>query len=521
MRKALNNYAEALDMQKQRISVLWKSALIGVAAGAAVLLYRFVLTRMEALSLQCYAFFAAHPALLPILLMGLGAIGYLVGGLVDRHRQISGSGIPQIKGIMLGYFRFPWLGTVWAKFAGGALAILAGLSLGREGPSIQLGASVAEGLGARISATRAERRHLIAAGASAGLAAAFNAPLAGVMFAVEEIYKYLSPIVLLSTIVASVTADFLARIAFGSAPVFSFSAQRSLPMSAYWMVCVLGVVLGGAGALYNTALLKTQKLYKKITSLRFRIMIPFVLAGAVGLLFPVALGGGHQVLEHLQISSGFLLLLLILCVKFAFSMVSFGSGAPGGIFFPLLILGALMGALFGKAAVAWFGLNPELYVNFIILAMAGYFAAIVRAPLTGVVLLLEMTGSFDNLLPLVLIAAIASVTADMLKSAPIYDSLLENMLKDQNGPALPDEGKKITMETVVHMGAYAADRQVRELSLPRECLLIAVRREGRDIIPKGDTLLHTNDALVFLINMHDEAHQREAILTLTQAAGQA
>ncbi|MCE5234911.1 MAG: ClC family H(+)/Cl(-) exchange transporter [Clostridiaceae bacterium] len=518
MKKSINNYASALDMEAQRVSILWKSAAVGIAVGAVVVLYRFVLTEMEALSLRCYAFFLAHPALLPVLFVGLGGVGYLVGVLVDRHRQISGSGIPQIKGVMLGHFRFPWFSTLWSKFIGGALAILAGLSLGREGPSIQLGASIAEGIGKRVCATRAERKHLIAGGASAGLAAAFNAPLAGVIFAVEEIFKYLSPIVLLSTTIASVVADFLSRLVFGSAPIFSFSTQGPLPMSAYWMVCVLGVILGGAGALYNATLLRTQQLYKKIENLRFRVAIPFLLAGVVGLLFPVALGGGHGVLEHLQFSTGFLLLLLILAVKFAFSMLSFGSGAPGGIFFPLLILGALIGALFGKAAVVWFGLDATLYNNLIILAMAGYFAAIVRAPLTGVVLLLEMTGSFENLLPLVLIAVIASATADMLKSAPIYDALLENMLKDQKGAAFPDEGEKITMETVVHFGAYAAGKRVRELPLPQNCLLIAVRREGRDSIPKGDTLVRANDTLIFLISAHKEARQREAILELTESA---
>ncbi len=516
MEKPLNNYTVALDMETQRVSILWKSLVVGIAAGAIVVLYRFVLTKMEALSFACYAFFLAHPALLPVLFVALGGLGYLAGVLVDKHRQISGSGIPQIKGIMLGHFRFPWLNTLWSKFAGGALAILAGLSLGREGPSIQLGASVAEGIGKKVSVTRAERKYLIAGGASAGLAAAFNAPLAGVMFAVEEIFKYLSPIVLLATTIASVAADFLARLAFGAEPIFSFPTQSPLPMSAYWMVCVLGVILGGAGAFYNLILVKTQALYKKIENLRIRVVIPFLLAGIAGLLFPVALGGGHAVLEHLQVSSGFFFLLLILVVKFAFSMISFGSGAPGGIFFPLLILGALIGALFGKAAVAWLGIDAVLLNNFIILAMAGYFAAIVRAPLTGVVLLLEMTGSFENLLPLVLIAVVASATADMLKSAPVYDALLENMLKDQKGSAFPDEGKKITMETVVHFGASAAGRYVRELSLPQDCLLIAVRREGKDIIPKGDTLLRADDTLIFLINTHNEAEQRKVILGLTE-----
>ncbi len=518
MKRPLNNYSALLDLEARRVAALWKGAVVGLAVGIVIVLYRFVLSKMEELALRYYAFFLAHPAMLPLLFIGLGGLGYVVGFLVDKHRQISGSGIPQTKGIMLGHFNFPWFGTLWAKFLGGALAILAGLSVGREGPSIQLGASVAEGIGQKISSTNTERKYIIASGASAGLSAAFNAPLAGVIFAMEEIFKYLSPVVLLFTTVASVVASFVARMAFGSEPLFSFPIKSPLPLSAYWMVCLLGLVLGGAGALYNLTLLKTQKLYKKIESLRFRVMMPFLLAAAVGLLFPVALGGGHGVLEHIHNSEPFLTLLLILVVKFAFSMLSFGSGAPGGIFFPLLILGTLMGALFGQTAIAWFGLDASLFNNLVILAMAGYFAAIVRAPLTGTVLLLEMTGSFDNLFSLVLIALIASTTADMLKSAPIYDALLKNLLNDQEGFEIPDEGKKITMETVVHFGAHAAGKLVSELALPQDCLLIAVRREGKDIIPKGSTMLRANDALVFLISAHTEAKQREAISTLTENA---
>ena len=133
--------------------------------------------------------------------------------------------------------------SLWA----GALGILAGLSLGREGPSIQLGACVAQGLGDKISDTRAERKILIASGAGAGLAAAFNAPLAGTMFVIEEIFKYISPVLLLSSMVGCILADSVARLAFGGAPVFSFPIQSGLPMDKYWMVIALGVVLGGAG----------------------------------------------------------------------------------------------------------------------------------------------------------------------------------------------------------------------------------------------------------------------------------
>ncbi len=509
-----------LNLEGQRVAVIWKSALVGILAGTVTVIYRLLLTKAEAVSFAVYTYVGAHPLLLPALFIALAGLGLLVGALAQRYKAIGGSGIPHVKGVIQGYFKNSWFSTLVAKFAGGALGILAGLSLGREGPSIQLGACIAQGLGHKFGDTRTERKILIASGASAGLSAAFNAPLAGVMFAMEEVFKYISPLILLATMVSSILADLVARVVFGAAPVFTFSVGSALPIHQYWMVCVLGLIIGCAGAFYNTVLLHTQKLYKRFlqSNMLLRMLVPFLLAGILGLTFPYALGGGHAAMEHLSLSTGLWFLVLLLALKFLFSMISFGSGAPGGIFFPLLIIGALIGGIFSKIAVAYWGLDAKLFDNLVILAMAGYFAAIVRAPLTGVVLLLEMTGSFINLLPLALIAIIGSTVADLLKSSPIYDALLQNQIQELGICDEPDEGKKATIEYVVHHGSAAANKLIRELSLPKHCLLIAIRREGKDIIPRGDTQLRAGDYLVFLVNICEEAEDREILSTLTATA---
>jgi NhaP-type Na+/H+ and K+/H+ antiporter len=199
-------------------------------------------------------------------------------------------------------------------------------------------------------------------------------------------------------------------------------------------------------------------------------------------------------------------------------MVSFGSGAPGGIFFPLLILGATIGAITGNAASAWLHIDPALFNNFVIVAMAGYFTAIVRAPITGVVLLLEMTGSFINLLPLLVVSLAAYVTADLLKSKPVYNSLLENLLNSSINTGKKESSGKITAEFIVQYGSQAAGQAVKNLHLPENCLLIAVRREGKDIIPSGETVIQEDDYLIFLLHLDDEAEYREMLTHLTAAS---
>lgn len=506
-----NHYREAISLSSRKLSLVGKGALVGAGAGAVASFYRLALAWAEGKSEAMYGFFRARPGMIPLLFLILAASGYLVGLLTKKFPLIRGSGIPQVKGELTGRFDAPWLSTLIAKFAGGAASILAGLSLGREGPSIQLGAAAASGIASEWASSRAERRILVAGGASAGLAAAFNAPLAGAMFALEEIYRYISPTLLIVLIVSAMTGDFVSKMAFGQSPVFSFDTAAQIPLSLYWLLILMGALLGLMGAGYNWTLLKTQKLYKAVRRLpeSARPVAPFLLAGAFGLLLPAVMGGGHAMLGYLNGGTAVSTLALLFLVKFLFSMISFGSGAPGGIFFPLLILGGTLGALTARLAGGLVG--PELFDSFVAVAMAGYFAAIVRAPVTGTILLLEMTGSFDCLLPLIVVSFAAYLTADLVKSRPIYDSLLDNLLHGDACPKERDPARKVVVEQIVHFDAPAAGRLVRELGLPKECLLIAIRREDGEEIPSGGTAIRAGDYLTFLVSERDEGEIRRAL----------
>lgn len=513
-----NNYNELTNLHSKTLPILYKSMLVGFLAGIVVVLYRIVLFHTEHLSFELYSFFRSNIKFIPIMFLGLGILGYTCGFLISKFPMIGGSGIPQVKGIIMGYLKDSWLGTLIAKFICGSIGILGGLSLGREGPSIQLGACIAEGIGDKIAKSRTEKKILIASGASAGLAAAFNAPIAGTMFALEEIFKYFSPIILISTMASAMIADLISKTIFGLKPVFNFAISSNIPLRGYWLICIMGVVLGITGALYNFITLKTQKLYKHISFLnsKTRPLVAFMFAGIFGLFFPHILGGGHKIIDEMTISSSISFLILLLVLKFIFSMISFGSGASGGIFFPLLVMGALIGSIFGNIATFVFGFDNSLYFNFVILAMAGFFTAIVRAPMTGIILLVEMTGSFSHLLSLSIVCIIAYIVADILNSEPIYDSLLDNLIHKNDKPKF-EPYKKITIETVVHYGSFAEGKTLKDLSLPKDCLLVSIRRHGADIIPNGNSVLKAEDYIVFLTDTDKESLNREFIDKITNA----
>ncbi|HBG23194.1 MAG: ClC family H(+)/Cl(-) exchange transporter [Syntrophaceticus sp.] len=513
----MNNY-KAVVSNKAIIFTLFKSILVGLLAGIVVVFYRSVLMWTEGLSFQLFAYVKNNLVLLPIALVILIGIGLLIGFLVSKFPMISGSGIPQVKGILMGHFKQSWLSTLLAKFFGGATSILAGFSLGREGPSIQLGACVAEGVGNKFANSRTEKKILIVSGASAGLAAAFNAPLAGAMFALEEIIKYFSPILLLSIMVSAVVADFVSTIVFGFSPVFDFVISDAIPLHGYWLLFILGITLGAGGAFYNFVLVNTQKLYKRAKWLNTytRPIVPAIFALIISFFFPLVLGSGQQIIPELQPASSITFLCLLLLFKFILSMISFGSGAPGGIFFPLLVMGSIIGAIFGNVAINFLGFDQSLFFNFVIIAMAGFFTAIVRAPITGIILLIEMTGSFANLLSLTFVSIVTYITATLLKSKPIYDTLLRNMIYENTSTEdEDDENLKITLEVVVQHGSLITDKFVKEIDLPSYCLLILIKREGSDIIPRGDTKILAGDNLILMTNLNREVITRELLNEMT------
>ena len=414
------------------VMLITEGLCVGLIGGFIVLLYRVALTFAGNWLIKILSYIKGNPFRCAVWFLILMALAWIVGRLVKWEPMISGSGIPQVEGEVSGRLSQNWKRVLPAKFAGGFLCMLGGLSLGREGPSIQLGAMAGQGISRALGRGKREEKFLMTCGASAGLSAAFHAPLAGMMFAVEEIHKTFSIPILLPVMTASVTADYIASHILGLDPVFHFQITEYLPQNYYWLLILLGILVGVSGVFYNWGMLKAQELYRKIPLLKEtgRLLIAFLTAGVLGLVMPSVLGSGSGLIASLTKGEMVLgMVVLTLVVKFLFSAVSFGSGAPGGIFFPLLILGALLGAVFAMTGAEFFGLDPVYINNFILLGMTGFFTAIVRAPLTGIILLFEMSGSISQMLSLSIVSVTAYIVATLMRSEPIYDSLLKRILK--------------------------------------------------------------------------------------------
>ncbi len=510
-----------LHKRRFRIRLFFEGILIGLATGSIVVLFRYILQQATIWLESLYAFLSTHTFWWTLLwIAALTAIALILSKIVQLEPMISGSGIPQVKGAVLRQLNMKWFKVLWCKFVGGVLAIGSGMSLGREGPSIQLGAAVGQGMNRLLGGYKVEERILITSGASAGLAAAFNAPLAGVIFSLEEIHKSFSPPILLSAMTASLTADYVSRNFFGIRPIFDFHTLPVLPMKYFVLLLLLGIITGLFGVFFNWSLIKSLQIYEKqkLVSKKLIMLVPLLITIPVGFWVPQALGGGHGLIDGIQSNQYALMMLIILVIiKFGLTMVSYGSGAPGGIFLPLLVIGALTGGVFGQLMIKYWHVDPSFGNNFVVFAMAAYFTAIVKAPITGSILITEMTGSFEHLPALITVSMTAYIVADLL-SRPIYDQLLNRVLAKGHRKAMDvnTSATNTVMEVVVCLGCQLEGKMIRDITWPQHCLLINIKRGEGQIIPRGDTKILAGDYLNILTN-EKQAHRHKQ--TLLQMAG--
>lgn len=436
MKKKTDNLLELLvDKRRFSLRLLLEGLAVGLGAGISISVFRYLLAGSEILRPVIYhnlreALTDGQWQWLALYILSFIIIAYLLKLIVAREPMCTGSGIPQIKGILQGDMFMRWFSVLWSKIIGGVLAIGAGMSLGREGPSVQIGACVGQGLSQTSRRTRFESRILMTAGAGAGLAAAFNAPLAGVIFGLEEMQKTISPALLLTGITASITAATVTEVVFGMSPVFSMGYLLPLPLNLFDVLVAAGIVIGLLGRLFNIALAYSLNTYSRLgLSGMKKPLVPLALAGILGFVLPEILGGGNLLVDSLVVTDytiGFLCLLFV--GKFLFTMICFGSGVPGGIFLPMLVLGAAGGAVLAKLLVLA-GLLPAMYyADIIVFGMAAYFSSVVKSPVTGSILILEMTGSFQHMLALLVVSLTAYVISDLTGGRPVYDELLDRAL---------------------------------------------------------------------------------------------
>lgn len=507
-KREIKNHVELL--QKGNRGLYGLSLLVGVITGVIVSIYRYGLEiasnlREHYISRELLT----NPSKL-LLIWGIFiAIGLFVDYLSRKFPTTGGSGIPQVKALILRKLDYVfWLKELLVKFFGGLLGIGAGLSLGREGPSVQLGSYIGYGFTKTFKRSYTDEKYLVTAGSSAGLAGAFGAPLAGVIFSMEELHRFFSSKLIICTFLASICSNFVARRIFGMDPSFTFNIKYPTDVNPYFQFLffiVFGIVIAFFGKLFTVSLIKTQDIFKGIKLPKsIKISSVMTLSFIICFVMPDITGGGHHLVEELpHLNQTILFLLLIFVVKLLFTTISYATGFQGGIFLPMLVLGAILGKIYALMLIATFDLHSDFIIHYIILGMAGFFVAVVRAPITGVVLILEMTGSFDHLLAIATVSIIAYYITDILKLEPIYEILYERMPKKKTEDDLEEDRHEYLEKTLICIPVSAEsefdEKLIRDVAWPKNTLVVAIRRGETEYIPKGSTKIRAGDVLVLLL----------------------
>jgi CIC family chloride channel protein len=408
-----------------------EACVIGVVSGLAAVALKQGVEFMTAWRLN-----TAVP--LWLLLPGLGLLGGVCSGwIVESTPELAGSGIPQVKAA-LSYVKVPLnLRIVILKLVSTMLSLGSGLSLGRQGPTVQIGAALAAQLSLWVPTSPQYRRQLIAAGAAAGLAAGFNAPISGVLFVVEELLQDFSGLTLGTAILASFVGAVVSRLLGGQGLNLNNVGllQTGFSIQDLPFLILLGVLSGLLGRLFSQGIMASLAFYHRLQALRFpmRVGLAGVVTGLAGAAVTVAAQDNTGLWEFLVTGdASWSVIAIAFVTKFSLTLVAYGSGAPGGIFAPALVLGSALGCLvsfLAQTVHGWLDISTATLTSgntttYALTGMGAFFSAATRVPITAIVIVFEMTANFNLVLPLMIGSGIAHVITDRSSSSSLYKALL-------------------------------------------------------------------------------------------------
>ena len=477
-------------LQLQDARLYFVSIFVGLLTGLVAVPYHYLLKYFFDLR---HSFFYSHPHWywhIPLFFL-LWGILIFVAWLVKKMPLITGGGIPQTRGVINGRISYQHpLRHLVAKFTGGVLSLTAGLSLGREGPSVQIGSYVGCLVSKWTHLLAGERKQLLAAGAGAGLAAAFAAPLASSLLVIESIERFDAPKTAITTLLAGVVAGGVASLIF---PMTSYSLINAIPpttdfYSQVKLFLLLAVLVSLFGKFYSEVTLAIRRIYPRIKQPIYMKMLYLLIVAYTISLFDVDLtGGGEQFLlqqaSHGSTQIGWVVAMMF--IHFIFTSLSVSSGLPGGNFIPTLVTGGLFGQIVGLFLVQYGLIAPQSISYIMLISMSAFLVAVIRTPLTAIVLITEITGHFEVFYPSVVVGGLTYYFTELLQIKPFNVVLYDDMI---HSPAFRAE-TRYTLVVEIMAGSYLDGKTVSELLLPERCFIVGVHRDRKDLPPTGIKLV--------------------------------
>jgi chloride channel protein, CIC family len=479
---------EFLRKREEHVFLLL-SLLIGVLAGAVVVAF-IVLT--QHVGIRLYPAEAAVWRRLLIPILSSLVMGYL---LFKYFPDARGSGVPQTKAALYARGGYISLGTVVGKFFCTSATLASGIPLGREGPAVQVGAGIASVLGRWLRLSPEKAKALLPVGAAAAIAAAFNTPLAAVLFALEEVVGDLHAQVLGSVVLASATSWGVLRLLLGNDPLFKVPQYQLVHPLEFLVYAVLGVLGGIVSVAFTKLLLSLRKRFLKLPkkTLWFQPVAGGLVVALMAWFVPQVLGVGYQhVGAVLNGNMALELMALLLVLKLVGVAVSYASGNAGGIFGPSLFIGAMLGGVVGTLAQHVLPGHVAAPGAYALVGMGTAFAGIVRAPMTSVVMIFETTRDYAVIVPLMISNLVSFFISSRLQREPIYEALAQ-----QDGIHLP---KAASRSAKMEHRVFQVMRPA-----PKTLGVLMTASEAMDDISSSDSrtrFVSDENGVVGVLNLH-------------------
>ena len=498
-------------------------AFTGVLTAAVVIAYKLCAKQVIYLSEQGYQFLRGHLYWIPLVLIGFFGLGCLLAHLYRRIPNLRGGGIPASIGVLRGIIPMKWLRNVVGVFFLSLSSFLIGVPLGNEGPSVQIGTALGRGSVASFGKRyRGWDRYSMTGGACAGFSVATGAPISGILFAIEEAHERISPIILIvastSVVFAELTNQLLSPLLGVSTALFPSLELRVLSVRELWLPLLVGVAMGVFSILflryYHILNRWIRRTVKKIPH-SLTIALVFCATLLVG-LFSVSFvsSGHHLILSLFDESPSLWFLLLILAVRTTLTIAANSNGITGGMFLPLLALGATLTSLLNGVLQLGFGLGEEYTSVILVLGIVACISGMMKQPLTAVVFAVEALSGYANILPVINVSAVSFVLTEIFSAHSINDSVLETRIDMMN------EGREqVEIDTSVRVqaGSFAIGKQIRDVFWPNGLHVLTLRHVDVDHPhgkAEGGREMREGDLLHVHCQTYDRAHTMEELCAI-------
>ena len=496
------------------------ATLTGVCVGTCIVIFKFCASHIIHASGTVYALLREHPGYLPIAVGVLFACAVLCAVVYRFHSNLRGGGIPTSIGILRGLIPFRWIYNFCGVFAMSMLTFFLGVPLGTEGPSVQIGTALGRGVTRMGSRTAGKKhaawdRYLMTAGACAGFCTATDAPISGMMFAIEEAHQRISPmIILVSTIsvtAAKVTSNLLSPLLGINTYLFAPMRLITLKPGELWLPILIAIAVGLFAVLFLKYYLLLRTLWQKFTALLHRMMpkfmkttvgaalplfVVFLITLIAGCISETNLSSGHHLIEELMHGHlAWFMLIVFVMVRMSVMIFANSAGLTGGMFLPIMALGAMISSIIGGYLITHTPLTSGYYPVVVVLGITACIASMMKMPLTAIVFAIEALSAHDNIVPVLIVSVLSYFITEVFDVEPINEVVLEHRLEDMRHGKEP-----VTVDTTVTVGAdtFAVGKQVRDIFWPANLFVLAVRRDTEnkeEMDERGDKTLRVGDTL--------------------------